>query len=578
MQKTPDEMLRTPIDDSADGGSSAGTALFHQMLDRAPDGAFIIGANGLRYANAALAELLGRPLEHLLGPGFDWFLCIHPEDRPGTIARLEDRLAGRPTESRVIYRVVTPAGHLRYLEVAVAELPGTTPELLGIARDVTARLELEAAARRTHELLRAVSQASELLSLRHVEEPHVLEAMEILRSAIGCSRVCAQVTEHPAPLDHGQPVHRCAGDPGSTRGLRLPDCWHVELAAGQFVSHSVRNTSGDERAVLTQQGVGAMLTVPLIVDGFYRGFLHFDSEESDAPWSDEELAALRTFGVVFSNALGHREADTRSTESEARFQRLVENAPDMIYRVRLSDGIYEYVSAASGEIIGYAPEEFYVDPRLMQKVIHPGWLAAYEEQWARSAEGEVPAVSAYAIIHGKTGETRWLHQRNVLIRDGHGRPVAVEGIASDITPQKLAETRLREREDTLQSILRAAPIGIGLNTDRTMLLVNEWLCKMTGYTVEELVGETTRLLYATEEEWDRVGLVLVPQLERGDSGSIETQWRRKDGTVFDVLITATCLTPEDYAAGVTFTAIDISELVTRWQARERGTHESIAAA
>ncbi len=555
----------------------AGTALVPGLLDRAPDGVFILNRDGLQYANAALADLLERPIEQLVDPDFDWTQCIHPEDRSDTVARLEDRLAGRLFPSRDVYRIVTPTGSVRYLEVSVGDLPAVAPRLLGVARDVTARFELEAAARRTHDLLRAVSQASELLSVRHGEEPHVMEAMEVMRVATGSDQVCAQVTEHAAPLDYGHMMHRCIGGRGNARGVRLSEHWHTVLSTGKVVCRTVNNASEDERAILVDLGAGSILTVPLIVDGAYRGFLRFDSADADPPWSDEELASLRTVGAVFGNALGHREADQRSTESEGRFQRLVENAPDMIYRVRLSDGAYEYVSAASREIMGYAPEDFYADPRLMQKAMHPGWLAIYEQQWARSGQGEIPAVSAYAIIHGKTGETRWLHLRNVLVRDPQGQPMAVEGIASDITPQKVAETRLREQEDALQSILRAAPVGIGLNTDRTMLLVNEWLCKMTGYTVEELVGKTTRLLYATEEEWDRVGLVLVPQLERGDSGSIETQWRRKDGTVFDVLVTATCLTPEDYAAGVTFTAIDISELVTRWQAQGRGTHESIVA-
>ncbi len=173
-------------------------------------------------------------------------------------------------------------------------------------------------------------------------------------------------------------------------------------------------------------------------------------------------------------------------------------------------------------------------------------------------QGEVPLEYAYAIVHGQTGETRWLHQRNVLIRDAYGRPVALEGIVTDVTQRQVAEARLRSRESTLQTILSSAPIGIGFNSDRTLLMVNDELCRMTGYTSEEPVGKVTDFLYPTYKEFQRVGVDLVAQLEQGTTGSVETQWVRKDGTVLDVLLLANCITPEDYVLRVTFTVLDIT--------------------
>jgi len=136
--------------------------------------------------------------------------------------------------------------------------------------------------------------------------------------------------------------------------------------------------------------------------------------------------------------------------------------------------------------------------------------------------------------------------------------VALEGIVTDVTQQKVAEARLRSRESTLQTILSSAPLGIGFNSDRTLLMVNDELCRMTGYTSEELVGKVTDFLYPTYKEFQRVGVDLVAQLEQGTAGSVETQWVRKDGTVLDVLLSANCITPEDCALGVTFTVLDIT--------------------
>ncbi|MFC1867196.1 PAS domain S-box protein [Thermodesulfobacteriota bacterium] len=48
----------------------------------------------------------------------------------------------------------------------------------------------------------------------------------------------------------------------------------------------------------------------------------------------------------------------------------------------------------------------------------------------------------------------------------------------------------------LKSIIRAAPIGEGVVSDRIFQTVNDRLCVMPGYSKEELIGQSTRILYA----------------------------------------------------------------------------------
>jgi PAS domain S-box-containing protein len=50
----------------------------------------------------------------------------------------------------------------------------------------------------------------------------------------------------------------------------------------------------------------------------------------------------------------------------------------------------------------------------------------------------MPTFYEYQIIH-KSGEVKWLHQRNALITDNKGKPVAIEGVVTDITVRKRAE-------------------------------------------------------------------------------------------------------------------------------------------
>jgi PAS domain S-box-containing protein len=139
-------------------------------------------------------------------------------------------------------------------------------------------------------------------------------------------------------------------------------------------------------------------------------------------------------------------------ESEEKYRRLTENAKDMIYRMSLPEGVYEYVSPASIELFGYPPEKFFESPVLIQKIIHPAWIDYFKEQWANLLDGNMPPFYEYQIIH-KSGETKWMNQRNVLICDDNGQPKAIEGIVTDITQNKQAEKKLRESEIKYRSMM-----------------------------------------------------------------------------------------------------------------------------
>jgi PAS domain S-box-containing protein len=140
-------------------------------------------------------------------------------------------------------------------------------------------------------------------------------------------------------------------------------------------------------------------------------------------------------------------------ESENRFRRLAENAQDVIYRMSLPDGSYEYMSPASTALFGYAPEEFYGSPQLIRTVIHPDWLGYFEEQWSRLLHGDMPPTYEFAIIH-KSGDIRWMNQRNILIRGEGGRIIAIEGIVTDITERKRSEEELRKLNEKLEERVR----------------------------------------------------------------------------------------------------------------------------
>nr|WP_303646005.1 ATP-binding protein [Candidatus Solincola tengchongensis] len=157
-----------------------------------------------------------------------------------------------------------------------------------------------------------------------------------------------------------------------------------------------------------------------------------------------------------------------------------------------------------------------------------------------------------------------------LIHWPDGRPVRFE-LALDVTELKRAEESLNILEKEVEGIYRAAPVGIGTVSypDRVIKRVNPRLCEMLGYREEELTGKSARMLYASEEEYMRVGEQKYRKIEESGIGSIETKWVTRDGKILDILLSSTYLDPSDPYRGTVFTAVDLTEMKKMREYRER---------
>lgn len=101
----------------------------------------------------------------------------------------------------------------------------------------------------------------------------------------------------------------------------------------------------------------------------------------------------------------------------------------------------------------------------------------------------------------------------------------------DITDRN-AEAQTGESERSLRAILFASPIGICRVRGRVFEWVNDAMCRMTGYSVGDFYGQNSRFLFEKEEEFGRAGDILYSR------GWVETTFRKKDGTIIDILAQA----------------------------------------
>ena len=128
-----------------------------------------------------------------------------------------------------------------------------------------------------------------------------------------------------------------------------------------------------------------------------------------------------------------------------------------------------------------------------------------------------------------------------------------------IATRRRAEKALIESKERMKAILKASPVGISLVVNRKLDWANETLYRMTGYEQNSRIGQSVRILYLDDKEYDRVGRQVYAGIIKTGIGHVETRLVRKDGTTFDCRIQACNLDPADPAKGQIIALTDISK-------------------
>jgi PAS domain S-box-containing protein len=238
---------------------------------------------------------------------------------------------------------------------------------------------------------------------------------------------------------------------------------------------------------------------------------------------------------------------------EKRYRSLFDDALDMIHIVD-SEGRIIDANPIELKTLGYTKEEF-IGMRLTD-LIHPDHKAITSEAFSRLIEGE--KVQGYeTCLVARDGREIDVEVRAVPLFEGDS--VFIQAIIHDISERKKTTEVLFENERMLQGIFRAAPVGIGMVSDRVLLWANDKLQELTGYKNKEMLGRSSRILYPNDREYEWVGREKYLQIEKNGTGVVETKWQRKNGEIIEVMLSSSPLDREDVSKGVIFTALDITD-------------------
>jgi diguanylate cyclase (GGDEF)-like protein/PAS domain S-box-containing protein len=246
--------------------------------------------------------------------------------------------------------------------------------------------------------------------------------------------------------------------------------------------------------------------------------------------SDDEAALIRlatrdvTARVVAEIERDHAVAALR--ESERRYRWIAENASDMV-AVLSPDGTHLWVSPSCRALTGYTPEELV--GRTVWEFLHPADLVVAGDvvDAANAAGGHEQRLTSR--FRHKDGHYLWVESvGHAAVTDEDGPQIRVS--TRDVTARVAAEAERDAALAELRLLVDHAPIGMCVvDGDGMVVQVNEALCRLTGYTADQLAG--LNFLELTHPDDVAATLADLRSIATGEvaMSSREKQYLRADG-------------------------------------------------
>jgi PAS domain S-box-containing protein len=194
----------------------------------------------------------------------------------------------------------------------------------------------------------------------------------------------------------------------------------------------------------------------------------------------------------------HNRMEKALHQSEANYASLVEKGNDGI--IIIENGVLRFVNTRMAHMTGFTLDEV-LGRKFVDFAPPEDRIGLMEQHLKRMAGKKAPQIFE-AVIVTRAGQRIPVEiNASTTVFKGH---TAVMAIVRDITIRKRAEEKLRESEEKFSKAFMSSPeaITIARLSDGMFLDVNTSFMRLTGYTREELIGQSAARLnmwYSAEQ-------------------------------------------------------------------------------
>ncbi len=149
--------------------------------------------------------------------------------------------------------------------------------------------------------------------------------------------------------------------------------------------------------------------------------------------------------------------DIELKKSERELRNIIKNSLDVVYRLNLKTGTYDYASPASQELFGISADELIsLGFEKASLIVHPDDRLRLKDHFEKlinhTIEQNYSPTIEYRILH-KTKGYRWVSDTRKVLYTEKNKPVAIVGSVKDIENPKKVERELRESKEQLNAIV-----------------------------------------------------------------------------------------------------------------------------
>ena len=261
----------------------------------------------------------------------------------------------------------------------------------------------------------------------------------------------------------------------------------------------------------------------------------------------------------------------KAKEELHRYQHIISTSSDSMsfvdrnYIYRAVNEAYLHTHQKTGqEIIGHSVADLLGTDVFEQFV---------QENLNRCFAGETIRYQAWFDFPG--AGRRYLDVFYHPFRNPYGEITGAVASSRDITKLEQAEQALRESEALFRSVFRDVPDAMVLaNTDRKIVLINPALTNTFGYSLEEIQGQQTAVLYESREEFEHQGRIRFNLRAEQKIKPCEFNYRRKNGKIFPGETVGTAIKDEN---GTTIAFLRVIRDISERKAAEKELLETNAA-